>query len=246
MKRAHLWWMIVVLPGWIFGGFLIAQLLVGGLLWSLSSLPISPLAAINENLLTTAVAALIYLVTLGIVIGLPWIIKKRRVTLHDLGLHRLPSWTDILTAPAGLVVYFVISTALIYLATVLLAGFDVSEAQNTGFESLGQRYEYILAFLTLVVIAPVAEEILFRGYLFGNLKKFVPIWIAILVTSLLFGFIHGAWNVAIDTFALSIMLCLLRLWTGSLWAPILLHMTKNGIAFYFLFINPTLLNTLGG
>lgn len=238
--------MIVVLPGWIFGGFLAAQLLVGGLLWLLSNSPLSPLGAINENLLTSAAAALIYLVTLGLVIGLPWIIKKRRTTLSDLGLHRLPTWMDIWTAPAGLVVYFLISTALIYLATVLLSGFDVTEVQNTGFESLSQRYEYALAFLTLVVIAPVAEEVLFRGYLFGKLKKFVPIWIAILVTSLLFGFIHGAWNVAIDTFALSIVLCLLRLSTGSLWAPILLHMTKNGIAFYFLFINPTLLNTLGG
>lgn len=204
-----------------------------------------PLSAVNENVFTTATAALVYLVTLGLVIGLPWVVKQRRVTPQDFGLDRLPSWTDIWMAPAGLVVYLVISAGLIFLATLLLPSFDVGQVQNTGFGPLNQRYEYILAFFTLVVIAPVAEEILFRGYLFGKLKKFVPIWIAILITSLLFGVIHGNWNVAIDTFSLSVVLCLLRLSTGSLWAPILLHMTKNGIAFYILFINPTILHTLG-
>jgi len=245
VKPARLWWLAVALPSWVFGGFLVAQLLVGGLIWLLEALGI-PLAAVNESVFATVVAAFIYLVTLGLVLGLPWLIKKHRVTLQDLGLPRLPSWTDIWMAPAGLVIYLVISAGLVYLATLLLPWFDVGQAQNTGFGSLNQRYEYILAFFTLVVIAPVAEEVLFRGYLFGKLKKFVPIWIAILVTSLLFGFIHGAWNVAIDTFSLSVVLCLLRLSTGGLWAPILLHMTKNGIAFYILFINPTILHTLGG
>ena len=117
--------------------------------------------------------------------------------------------------------------------------------EDVGFRQLNQRYEYILAFTTLIIIAPIAEEILFRGYLYGKLKKFVPIWVAILVTSALFGSIHGAWNLAIDTFALSIVLCLLRESTGNIWASILLHMAKNGIAFYILFINPTLFTTLG-
>ena len=103
-----------------------------------------------------------------------------------------------------------------------------------------------MAFLTLVVIAPVAEETIFRGYLLGKLRKFVPVWLAILATSVLFGAVHGAWNLAIDTFALSVVMSLLRQNTGSLWASILLHMTKNGIAFYILFINPAILHTLGG
>lgn len=237
--------MAIVLPAWVVSGFFVAQLLVAGLVWLLNALD-TPLARINDNLLMTAIAALIYLVTLGLVIGLPWLLRQYRTTLGDIGLQRLPSWMDIWMAPAGLVLYLLLSAGLIFLATTFLPQFDVGQAQDTGFGQLNQRYEYILAFLTLVVIAPVAEEVLFRGYLFGKLKKFIPIWVAILVTSLLFGAVHGAWNVAIDTFALSLVLCLLRLSTGSLWAPILLHMTKNGIAYYILFINPAILNTLGG
>lgn len=244
-RPKYRWWMAVILPAWVFGGFLVAQLLVGGLVWLLKVLHV-PLSSINHNVLMTALAALIYLVMIGVVIGLPWLLKKRRITLQDIGLQRLPTWTDIWMAPTGFIVYFVLSALLIMLATSLFPWFNVGQVQDTGFSQLNLRYEYILAFFTLVIVAPVAEEVIFRGYLFGKLKKFVPIWIAVLVTSLLFGFIHGAWNLAIDTFALSIVMCLLRLGTGSIWAPILLHMTKNSIAFYILFINPTLLHTLGG
>lgn len=237
--------MAVVVPSWVVCGFLVAQLVVGSLIWLLNVMNV-PLASLNESVFTTGVAALIYLITLLIVIGLPWVVRKKSISLEDIGLHRLPSWMDIWMAPAGFIVYLLLSAVFIYIAMALLPGFDVGEAQETGFSQLNLRYEYILAFFTLVVVAPIAEEVLFRGYLFGRLQKFVPVWIAILVTSVLFGLVHGAWNVAIDTFALSIVMCVLRVSTGSLWAPILLHMTKNGIAFYVLFINPTLLTTLGG
>jgi membrane protease YdiL (CAAX protease family) len=238
-------WAAIGLPAWVAGGFYASALLIGGVLMVLRDLHV-PFNALNSTILSTILAALVYLLTIGVVIGVPWLVKKKKVSLQDIGLQRLPSWTDIWMAPAGFVVYLILSAGLILLVTSLLPWINLEQVQNTGFSQISQRYEYILAFITLVVIAPFAEEILFRGYLFGKLKKFVPIWIAILITSLLFGAIHGAWNVAIDTFALSVVLCLLRVSTGSIWAPILLHMTKNGIAFYILFINPTILHTLGG
>jgi membrane protease YdiL (CAAX protease family) len=109
-----------------------------------------------------------------------------------------------------------------------------------------------LAFFTLVVLAPVAEETLFRGYLFGKLKHSVPVWAAALITSVLFGLVHVAfsaqpdWPLALDTFVLSLMLCTLRQVSGSLWASMLLHMIKNGVAFYILFLSPIISHTMGG
>lgn len=244
-KIVRKWWVIIALPAWVFASFIAAQLLSTAFIWVLKTLGV-PIGGLNENILNSIFAVVIYGLTFALVIGLPWLLKRRRVSQNDLGIQRLPTWTDIWMAPIGLVVYFILSSILILGATTLLPWFDVAQAQDTGFSGLSQRYEFILAFITLVVLAPVAEEILFRGYLFGLLKKYIPVWIAVVATSLLFGAIHGAWNVAFDTFALSIILCLLRLSTGSIWAPILVHMTKNAIAFYILFINPMLLNTLGG
>ncbi len=237
-----LWVIGIVL--WVFGGFFGAQIIVTLLVSLLKAVNV-PIASIDSSILETVLAALIYLVTLAIVIGLPWLVNKNRTTLDDIGLQRLPTWTDLLMAPAGLVVYLALSSVLVALATNFLPWFNVSQPQDTGFYQTSYGYEVILAFVTLVVIAPFAEEIIFRGYLFGRLKKYAPVWVAIVVTSVVFGALHGAWNLAVDTFALSVVMSLLRQNTGSLWSSILLHMSKNGLAFYILFINPTFLHTLG-
>lgn len=245
MFRSYSKWLItIVLPVWVFIGFFSAELLASAILLFLSSLGMQ-LETINSSVLSTTMAAVTYLIALLIVIGLPWLAKRKKTTLKDVGLDRLMSWLDIFITPAGLIVYLILSALLMYGASRLMPWFDVNQAQDTGFSQLNQSYEFVLAFITLVVIAPVAEEALFRGYLYGKLKKLAPIPVAILITSLLFGVSHGAWNIGVDTFALSIVLCLLREITGGIWASILLHMTKNGIAYYVLFINPSILTTIG-
>lgn len=223
-------------------GFIVTALVAAGV----------PLASLNSAVLNSVVAAAIYVLTLVIVIGVPFWLRRRRTTRDDLGVTRLPSWLDIVLAPAALIVYMLISASVLYVFSVVAPQIDLTQAQDIPFSGLSHQYEYVLAFLTLVVMAPVAEELLFRGYLFGKMKKHAPFWLAMIVTSILFGGLHliaGAslqWNVAVDTFALSLVLCTLRQITGNIWAGVLLHMIKNGIAYYFLFINPDLFRTLGG
>ena len=229
-------WKGIVLPIWVLAGFILAQVVAGLILLLLKTIGVS-FDNINGSVFQTIVAACIYVFAIIIVIGIPWVVRKYRTTTKDLGLNSWMSWADLLLAPAGFVIYLILSLILTSLA-MNLPFYDAEQVQDTGFAQLTQNYEYVLAFLTLVVIAPIAEEILFRGYLLGKLRKHIPTWIAILVTSILFGVIHLAWNVGVDVFALSIVLCVLRIKTGRLWPAMLLHMMKNGIAFYFLFINP--------
>jgi membrane protease YdiL (CAAX protease family) len=74
--------------------------------------------------------------------------------------------------------------------------------------------------------------------LYGKLKNRVPAVVAAIVTSLLFGLAHFQWNVAIDVFILSLILCALRSLTGSIWAGVLVHVIKNSLAYYLLFVAP--------
>jgi len=235
----------ILLPVWVVAGFVAAQVVIGQLL-SLAHLLGISFSNVNQAIFSTVISVTIYLLTLLIVIGLPWVVKKYRTTRQELGLTRLPNWTDMLLAPLGFIIYILLSALFTYLAMTYLKFINFDQAQETGFSQLGQRYEYILAFVSLVVIAPIAEEILFRGYLLGKLRQHLSTWIAVLITSVVFAAVHLAWNVGIDVFALSLVLCVLRITSKSLWPSILLHMIKNGIAFYFLFINPYLLTTLGG
>jgi len=232
------WWMAIVLPLWVGAGFILAQVIVGLVLGLIDAANIS-LAGINDSSFQTIASGVIYLLSIGIVIGVPWIVKKYKTSRDDLGLREWPAWIDLLIAPGAFIAYVLLS----YIFTTLamhLPFYNAEQVQDTGFTQLTQGYEYLLAFVTLVVIAPIAEEILFRGYLLGKLRKHVSLWVSILITSLLFAVVHFQFNVGVDVFALSIVLCLLRVWTGRLAPAILLHMIKNGIAFYFLFINPFL------
>lgn len=239
------WQRAVGLLFWVALSFMIAQALLFLVVAILSRAGV-PLDTVSGTMLQTIFAALVYTLTLVIVMGVPWFVKKSRTSKAELGLTRLPSWLDIGLAPAGFIIYMLATFALATVVTLVIPSFDISQAQDTGFGNITQRYEYYLAFATLVVIAPLAEEILFRGYLYGKIRKYVPMWLAMLLVSALFGAVHGQWNVGIDVFALSLVLCALREITGSIWAGILLHMMKNAIAYYLLFINPSLLNIMGG
>ncbi len=233
------------LPAWVFLSFMLAQALVLAAVSALQWAGVS-FAEVNGSIFNATAAAVIYALSIALVIGVPWLVKRRATTKEELGLHRLPSWMDIVWAPAGMVVYLILTTLVMSFAVQYLTFIDFEQAQDTGFAEIASQFEYILAFVSLVIIAPIAEEVLFRGYLFGKLRKYVPLWLAILVTSALFAAVHGQWNVALDVFVLSVVMCLLRVVSKSLWPTILLHMMKNGIAYYFLFINPALLSTIGG
>lgn len=233
------------LPVWVFLGFMLAQATILVIVQVLNAVNV-PLEAVDPSLFQLIAGGAVYALSLIIVIGVPWLVKRARTTKKELGIHRLPNWMDFVWAPTGAVVYLILTTIITALAMSFITFVDYSQPQDTGFSGINDQAEYIMAFLMLVIIAPIAEELLFRGYLFGKLQKYAPLWISILVTSLIFAIVHFAWNVGFDVFALSIVLCLLRVVSGSLWPSIMLHMLKNGVAFYFLFINPTVLSTLGG
>lgn len=233
------WQKAIVASFWVLASFLAAQLLVVAIFLVLRMVNVT--IALDQVVLQSVLAAVVYVLTLGILIGLPWWLKRRRTSRQDIGLTGLPTWLDLGLGPAGFVVYLLASAAVVALVSALVPAFDSTQAQETGFEGLTMQYEYLLAFATLVVLAPIAEEILFRGYLYGKLRKNIPLLPAIIVTSLLFGFVHFQWNVGVDVFVLSVVACILREITGTIWAGILLHMIKNGVAFYFLFINTTFL-----
>ena len=230
---------LLVVPLLVIGLFFVSQVVI-----ALLALVFKPvLAGVEPVVLDTAYAALVYVLT---IFGL-YLIHKKKLSLETIGLQKLPTWLDIGLALAGFITYFILTAVVLSLVSSFLPSVDLNQSQDVGFDTVTGGYTMLLAFVTLVVVAPVAEEVLFRGYMYGKLKQArIPVWLAILVVSTIFGLIHGQWNVFFDTFTLSIVLCVLREITGNIWASILLHMIKNGIAFYILFINTSLLGTIGG
>ena len=86
----------------------------------------------------------------------------------------------------------------------------------------------------LTIAAPLAEELFFRGFVFGVLREKVGTAVGVVVSGALFGVIHLPSSPLVSVGVLSIfgmLLCLLYLKTGSLLPCIALHAVNNSIAF---------------
>jgi CAAX protease family protein len=86
--------------------------------------------------------------------------------------------------------------------------------------------------LLIVVAAPVAEEVCFRGYLFGGLREKLPAWAAALIAGAIFGALHALTGITAvpPLIAFGVVLCLLYEKTGSIVPGIILHMLNNSVA----------------
>ena len=98
----------------------------------------------------------------------------------------------------------------------------------------------IAVILMAVIVAPVAEEIIFRGYFYGVIRRFGGRIPALLTSSLLFAAIHVHLPSIPGLFILAMILCFLYERTASLWAPIALHAAFNASTIIFLILWPEL------
>lgn len=109
----------------------------------------------------------------------------------------------------------------------LLLLFPKEEYQNvTDMVGLGGW-----AILSVVVCAPILEEILFRGLIFESCRERFGSGAAVLISALLFGLVHGVPVQIINAFVVGLIFGYIYLRTGSLLSVIILHAINNGIAY---------------
>lgn len=189
----------------------------------------------NSSLVfVTSVSVYLVMLLLMVIIDL-FIIRKQKFNLRYLKLDRLPNFGDVLKGLTGWGIYFLIAQIVVVVLTASNL-IDVSEKQEILFSTNSYGLGLFLAFVTIVILAPLVEEILYRGILFGNLSKKINPFLAAIIASLIFGIFHGQVNVGIDTFFMSMVSCYLVWKTDSIWPGVFLHTSKNLIAFVLLFI----------
>lgn len=162
--------------------------------------------------------------------------KDMRSTPTSMGVQHLPTFVDIGLAPIGYVVYLFMATVLTSMMSGLFSWFLVNQEQNVGFGYYITGMDRIFALVAVAFVAPIAEELIMRGWFYGKVRRKWGAPIAIIIVSLAFAVLHGQWNVGVSVFALSIVLCTLREITGTIWSGMLLHILSNAIAFYMLYI----------
>lgn len=165
-------------------------------------------------------------------LGVIWLIlRKYKVGWDSVGLRKF----NVLKSSALIIAMFVAFVALAYVALIitkiLLPGFDPNQAQVNEFTSAITGNARIISFFALVVIPPIVEEILFRGFMFPAFAGRVGIFFGALFSSMLFGFAHLQANVGVYTVVLGLLLCYMYKRTGSIIPGMALHMINNYVAF---------------
>ena len=84
----------------------------------------------------------------------------------------------------------------------------------------------IFSFLSVILVSPLAEELVFRGVFLNKLKLIVPTVFAILISSLLFASLHSFGSI-FSAFIFGICMALLYLKTENILVPILAHFINN-------------------
>ena len=170
-------------------------------------------------------------------------LRWKKATVASIGLVKFKT-KDILYSLCGFGVYILIFYATAQALSSFVKSFNINQQQNVGFQTANNTTELVLTFFSLVVLPPIAEEIIFRGFLFGGLRKKMKFVYAALLVSVIFAMPHllesqsGGllWVAGLDTFTLSVVSCFLREKTKTLWPSIIMHSLKNFLAFSVIFL----------
>ncbi len=244
-SRSHGWPVaLIAMLATVF--FFVAAQVTGGIIVSLYPALHHWSASQSNAWLTQSVLAQFFygLIANGFLLaGIAFVMRRLKWTRQTIGLT-MPTLKQLMIGILAAAPYYGLYFVMVAVFSAVFPALNINQKQDIGFESVHGTVPLLLTFASLVVIPPLAEEITMRGFLYSGLKKWLSPVLAGLVVSGLFGAAHLAeggdagplWIGAIDTFSLSLVLVFLREKTGNLWAGIMLHATKNFVAFAVLFL----------
>ena len=220
-------WLTVVFGVCIFGSYVMAQsavVIVAALVEGTITNP----KALEALAMNGLVLSICLVVGTPVVVGLSalfaWLRPGMSVRYY-LGLTRA-SWKTI---ALGLISVVLLGLTYDWVSTAAgrpdIPEFMVNAYRTAGFAPL--------LWVAVILGAPLAEEIFFRGFLFKGLER-SPIggWGAILLTSLSWALIHLQYDLFDigSIFALGLLLGVFRLKTGSILPPLAMHLLQNLVA----------------
>ena len=148
---------------------------------------------------------------------------RRGGTLFHLGWRRFSWWW----IPIAVVAAF----ATLEIADILqlVSQHLFPSAQNTQCQAVQHDYSHFIALAIIVVcfMAPLAEETIFRGFVFGWLYRVMPAGLAIVVSGAIFAALHGVLLLFIPLWSVGIILAVMFHSSRSLWPGAITHALFN-------------------
>ena len=130
-------------------------------------------------------------------------------------------------------IYLVINVSLIFLSIGIISGFIIEQLKITGLEEINNAFNskgIFLALVSTVILAPIIEELLFRGLIFNRINSKWNGWLAIIISALLFAVLHGNLPQILNAFILGIGLGYFYNKYHNLWYCIIAHALNNFVS----------------
>ncbi len=202
----------------------------------------SQLLFIKSKMIPLPVVFLTYTILYSLTVFLVFFVFRmgdNKLNLSAIGLqakNTLGRLSDILTGLGGycVTVPLVIGGAMFYKTIVGIYPRSGSPVFDI-FKMLKTPLDIVMLFLLVGVLAPIFEEILFRGVLYTAIRKHLPAYAAISIVSFLFAFIHFDPGVILSLFIVGFVLTTLYERTGSLVPSIVTHILWNSMTFFTYF-----------
>lgn len=221
--------------------FGIPDLMVGAVLFTwFATVSARSFAAPDRTVTKSGLLAggLLYLL---IILGICGFLKLRKLSLRELfGLTRV-SWWKIPLFAFGLLFA---ALPLMALAGAVAQKYLGPEAQPQEivkfFQQAVQQRDSRAMLITIIVggvLAPMAEELMFRGYFYGLLKRYAGVIVGVIVNSLLFGVMHSNLAALPALSILAVAFTLAYELTGCLLVPITMHALFN-FTMFTVMLNP--------
>ena len=114
------------------------------------------------------------------------------------------------------------------------------QAQIQDFYRLHAPAQKAVFVLLAVVAAPLAEEMVFRVFLFNALRRYFGFWIGALASGLLFGAAHLDLYAVVPLMLGGVLLCAIYARTRNVWMSMVTHSAFNAVTIAALAVAPTL------
>ncbi len=95
-----------------------------------------------------------------------------------------------------------------------------------------QNFLAVTVLFSSVLLAPMLEELVFRGLLFRSLLRHMNGWLAASISALLFAAIHWSWPAFINLFIVGLLYAWLTIKSNSLWPAFIAHVIHNGLTYW--------------
>lgn len=205
---------------------LVFNLLVGGA-GSLKTILTRTDSSTITFVITDLIQSFAYLIAFSVPVWFFFQISKEK-TVYPLGLS-LERACD--QSVLSLLSILFLGTAFCFIASYVNSFLaPISEDASELLSSdLDQGYKLVLMFISTAIIPAFVEELLFRGLILSQIKPYSELG-AILISAILFGLMHQTTFQFFYTTVLGVILAVVRIKTGSIWACVLLHFFNNFIS----------------